>query len=125
VIRKVVFALATLVLMLGMSSAALAQKSIVIRVVIVKTDNAAAYAQALEDGKAIMKKAGIESTTRVYQATFAGPNAGTVVAVLEYPSMVALAEAQAKLSTDKEYSAWLKGLDKIRTIISDSIYREL
>ncbi len=124
-LRKIAFAVATLVLMLGMSSAAFGQKSSVIRVVIVKTDNAAAYAQAIEDGKAIMQKAGISSVTHVYQATFAGPNAGTVVAVIEYPSLNALAEAQTKLSTDKDYLAWLKNLDKVRTIVSDSIYREL
>jgi hypothetical protein len=39
--------------------------------------------------------------------------------------MVALAEAEAKLRADKDYATWIKGLDKIRTIVSDSIYREL
>jgi hypothetical protein len=58
-------------------------------------------------------------------ATYAGPNAGSVAAVIEYPSMTALAEAETKLRGDKDYVAWIKGLDKIRTIVSDSIYREL
>ena len=30
-----------------------------------------------------------------------------------------------KLRADKDYVAWIKSLDKIRTIVSDSIYREL
>jgi hypothetical protein len=45
VLRKISFALVTLVLFLGMSSAAFGQKTTVVRVVVVKTDNPAAYAQ--------------------------------------------------------------------------------
>lgn len=124
-LRKISFALVTLVLFLGMSTAALAQKTTVIRVVVVKTDNPAAYAQAIEAGKEIMKKAGVSANTHVYQASYAGPNAGSVVASIEYPSMAALADAEMKLRVNKDYIEWIKGLDKIRTIISDSIYREL
>jgi hypothetical protein len=125
VLRKISFAFVTLVLFLGMSTAAFAQKTTVIRVVVVKTDNPAAYAQALEAGKELMKKAGVSANIHVYQARYAGPEAGAVVASIEYPSMVALAEAEAKLRGDKDYIAWIKGLEKIRTIVSDSIYREL
>ena len=59
------------------------------------------------------------------QASYAGTDAGAVVATIEYPSMAALAEAEMKLRADKDYVAWVKSLDKIRTIVSDSIYREL
>jgi hypothetical protein len=125
VLRKISFALVTLVLFLGMSSAVFGQKTTVVRVVVVKTDNPAAYAQAIEAGKEIMKKAGVSANTRVYQASYAGPNAGAVVASIEYPSMAALADAEMKLRVNKDYIEWIKGLDKIRTIVSDSIYREL
>jgi TRAP-type C4-dicarboxylate transport system substrate-binding protein len=124
-LRKISFVLVTLVLFLGMSTAAFAQKTTVVRVVVVKTDNPAAYAQAIEAGKEIMKKAGVSANTRVYQASYAGPDAGAVIAAIEYPGITALAEAETKLRTDKDYVAWIKGLDKIRTIVSDSIYREL
>ena len=124
-LRKISFALVTIVLFLGMSTAAFAQKTTVVRVVVVKTDNPAAYAQAIEAGKEIMKKAGVSANTRVYQASYAGPDAGAVIAAIEYPSITALAEAEMKLRADKDYVAWLKGLDKIRTIVSDSVYREL
>jgi len=126
VLRKITFAFVTLVLFLGISSAAFAQqKTAVIRVVIVKTDNPSAYVEALEKGKEIIKKAGISANIRVYQATYAGPEAGTVGAVIEYSNLQALAEADAKLRNDKDYVEWIKGLNKIRTIVSDSIYREL
>jgi hypothetical protein len=115
----------SLAILLGVSSTASAQKTTVIRVVIVKTDNPAAYAQALEEGKAITKKAGLPTNIHVYQATYAGPDTNAVAVSIEYPSMAALAEAEAKLRADKDYATWIKGLDKIRTIVSDSIYREL
>lgn len=67
-----------------------------------------------------MKKAGFSNVTHVHQATYAGPNAGALGAVIEYPSMTALAEAETKLAPTKT-----RNLDKIRTILSDSIYREL
>jgi hypothetical protein len=65
-----------------------------------KTDSPAAYAEAIENGREIMKKAGITAATHVYQATYAGPHAGTVVAVIEFLSLAALAEAETKLRAD-------------------------
>jgi ABC-type sugar transport system substrate-binding protein len=124
-LRKTAFAFVVLTLMLGMSSAALAQKTTVLRVVIIKTDDVSAYLQQLEKGKEVMKKLGITQQIRVWQATFAGPNAGSVVAAIEYPSMAAFADADAKTRADKDYQAWLKDTAKIRTIVSDSLYREL
>jgi ABC-type sugar transport system substrate-binding protein len=124
-LRKTTFALVVLTLMLGMSNAAFAQKTTVLRVVVIKTDDVSAYLQQLEKGKEIMKKLGITQQIRVWQATFAGPNAGSVVAAIEYPNMAALADADAKTHADKDYQAWLKDTGKLRTIVSDSLYREL
>jgi hypothetical protein len=125
VLRKTTFVLVALVLMLGLSTSAFAQKTTVIRVVIVKTDTPAAYAAALENGKELMKKLGVSANIHAYQATFAGPEAGTVVATIEYPSLAALAEADAKTRASSDYHDWIKNLDKVRTIVSDSIFREL
>jgi hypothetical protein len=125
VLRKTAFAFVVLTLILGMSSAAFAQKTTVLRVVVVKTDNVAAYLQALEQAKEIMKKIGLTPQIRVWQATFAGPNAGSIAVGIEYASMAAFADADAKTRADKDYQAWLKGVEKIRTIVSDSLYREL
>ncbi len=124
-LRKTAVVFVVLALMLGMSGAAFAQKTTVLRVVVIKTDNVAAYLQEIEKGREIMKKIGVTSQTRVWQATFAGPNAGSVVVGIEYPSLAAFADGYAKISADKDYQAWLKGLEKIRTIVSDSLYKEL
>ena len=124
-LRKITFAFVTMMLFLGISTATFAQKTTVIRVVVVKTDNPAAYAEAIEKGKEIMKKLGVPATIHVYQGTYAGSEAGAVASVIEYPSLQALADADAKLRADKDYTDWIKGLNKVRTIVSDSIYREL
>jgi ABC-type sugar transport system substrate-binding protein len=124
VLRKTAFVFVAMVLMLGLSTSAFAQKKVV-RVVVVKTDNPAAYAQLIESGKEIMKRLGLSSETHVYQAQYAGTEAGTVVATIEYPSLAALADADAKTRADKDYQAWIKNLNAVRTIVSDSIFREL
>ncbi len=110
---------------LGMASAAFAQKTTVLRVVVVKTDNVAAYLQQVEKGKEIIKKIGGQADIRVWQARFAGPEAGSIAVGIEYPSMAAFAADMAKIGSSSEYQAWLKGLDKVRTIVSDSLYGEL
>jgi len=96
-----------------------------LRVVVVKTDNVAAYMQELDKGRAMMKKLGINVTLRIWKATYAGPETGSVVVSQEYASFAAFAEAQSKSSADAQFAAWLAGLDKVRTIVSDSLYREL
>ena len=113
-----------LLVVCAMSSAALAQKPTVLRVVVVKTDDPVAYAQEIEKGRQVMKSIGIQAQTRVWQARFAGPEAGAVVVSIEYPSMAAFAEAVAKTNASSEYQTWLKGLDKVRKIVSDSLYTE-
>ena len=105
---------AILLLVCAASSAAFAQKAIVLRVVVVKTDNPAAYAQEIEKGRQVMKSLGVQAKTRVWQARFAGPEAGAVVVSIEYPNMAAFADAVAKTNASSEYQAWLKGLDKIQ-----------
>ncbi|MGA9814402.1 MAG: hypothetical protein WBQ64_16575 [Terriglobales bacterium] len=119
-----VAALVILLLVCAASSAAFAQKATVLRVVVVKTDDPAAYAQEIEKGRQVMKSLGVQGQTRVWQARFAGPEAGMVVATIEYPNMAAFADAVAKTNASSEYQAWIKGLDKIRKIVSDSLYTE-
>ena len=124
-LRRTVLSLGAVLLVLGLSGSAFAQKATVLRVLVVKTDNPTAYAQELTKGIELMKSMGIPATLRVWRARFAGPEAGSVVVSIEYPSLAAYAAADAKLSASSEYMAWLKGLDKIRTIVSDSLYNEL
>lgn len=97
----------------------------VIRVVVVEPDDVAEYVEQIEEGRAILDRLNIPATVRVLQAGYAGPNAGNVVVTVEYEDIVALAESEVRALSDEGYQAWLAGLDEIRTIVSDSIYREL
>ena len=121
--KRIAIAVAVLLIICAASSA-FAQKATVLRVVIVKTDNPAAYAQEIDKGRQIMKGIGIQAVTRVWQARYAGPEAGAMVVSVEYPSWAAFADAYAKINSSSEYQAWVKGLDKMRTIVSDSLYTE-
>jgi hypothetical protein len=110
---------------LCLAGTAFAASTAWMRVISVKTDNVSAYLHELDTGRAMMKRLGVSTQLRVFRATFAGPNAGEIVVTQEYASWAALGDAQTKTAADAEFTAWLKNLDKIRTITSDSLFREL
>jgi hypothetical protein len=95
-----------------------------LRVVVVEASDVGAYVKALEDGKALLKKSS-PAELHVWLARYAGPNAGSVVVSIEYPSLEALAKDDTMMRSDAELSGWLERLSKIRKIVSDSIYEEL
>jgi hypothetical protein len=97
----------------------------VLRVVVVETDNVADYVKELEKGKALLKQLGSPGVIRVWQARFAGPNAGQVVVSIEYADMKTYVADYDKIMADSGYVGWLKGLGKIRKVVSDSVYDEL
>ena len=122
--KKTVLSLVIFLVVCALSNASLAQKATVLRVIRVKTDNVAEYAAELEKGRQLQKSLGSSAQIRVWQARFAGPEAGSVVVSIEYPSMAAYVADEAKVNASADYQSWLKGLNKIRTLISDSLYNE-
>jgi hypothetical protein len=108
----------------GMAFASQSQAT-VLRVVTVQTDNVSAYVKEIDKGRAILRRLGSSAVLRVFRARFAGDGTGTVVVSLEYPSLVVLAQDEAKALADAEYSSWLAGLDRLRKVVSDSTYDEL
>jgi hypothetical protein len=110
---------------LCLAGTAFAASTAWMRVITVKTDNVSAYLHELETGRTMMKRLGISTQLRVFRATYAGPNTGSIVVTQEYASWAALSDDQAKTAADAQFTAWLKNLDKIRTITSDSLFREL
>jgi hypothetical protein len=111
--------------MLGVFALTATAEATVLRVVVVETTDMAAYAGELAKIRAAMTRLGSKSTVRVWRARFAGPNAGAVVVSVEYPDMAAFAAEDAKVQADAEYAALIKGLDRVRKIVSDSLYEEL
>ena len=121
---RISLSLVALALLLVASTPAIAADT-VLRVVVIETDDVAGYVKQIEQGKAILKKAGSPGILRIWQASFAGPETGSVVVSIEYENHQALAADMAKLADNAELQTWLKGLDEIRKVLSDSIYREL
>lgn len=119
--RKTIVAFAAAALLSMFSGLAQAAVS---RVVVVETSDMKAYVQEIEKGKALLQRAGSPAQIRVWRARFAGPNAGNVVVTVEYSDMVTFANDDKKMAADAEYQAWLKGLDRVRKIVSDSLYEE-
>ena len=110
---------------IGASNSASAQVKGYLRVLVVITEDVPRYVHELDNGRRILKRLGISVQTRVWHATFAGPEAGSVVVTQEYNNFAAFADAVSKTTADAEYSQWIMSLDKIRKIASDSLYQEL
>ncbi len=96
---------------MGLAGAATAEGPAVTQFVSIDTkgNNDALLSYAASNEK-IFKRLGIKATRRYIQASLAGDFSGTLAVVIEYPSLIALAEAQAKLSKDAE---WQKYIDAI------------
>jgi hypothetical protein len=123
--RKTVVLFFCLALILPMATTVFAADHVTLRVLVVKSDNADAYVKELAKGQALLKKLGSSAIIRVWRARFAGENAGAIVVSVEYPSLMAMAKDEAAVEADADYQTWFKGLEKLRTIVSDSIYNEL
>ena len=111
-------------LLLACSFITPALQATVLRVVTVQTDDLGAYVKQIEQGQALLKKLGSPAVLRVWRARFAGPEAGTVVVSIAYADLATFAADDSKVAADPEYAAWLKGLSKIRKVVSDSLFEE-
>ncbi len=117
---KLVLTFAALLLLATVSS-----QAATLRTLVVETPDIDAYLEGVKRGKQLLKSKGSPATIRVWKARFAGDRAGTVVVAVEYPSLEALAKDDSLMKSDAELKAWLEGLNKIRKVVSDSIYDEL
>lgn len=110
---------------LAVAAPALAQSAAVSRVVVVDTDDPAAYSAAIAEGQRILTSLGSDAELRVWRGLFAGEGTGGVVVTIEYESMSALGADMERMAGSEEMTAWLAGLDAIRTIVSDSVYQDI
>lgn len=122
---KFLLLLLVVALLVSVSPSAQAADPVVLRVIVVQTDDMTGYLKEIENAKAINKRLSGSSTVRVWKARFAGDEAGSVVVSIEYPSLMAMAQDEQKSQADPEYKALLGRLDKMRKIVSDSLYNEL
>ena len=85
-----------------------------------------AYLQRQPQAAAIQKRLGVPAA-RIFQATLAGPNTGTLSIVIDHPSLAAFAANNAKQQADAEWQSWIDELNKagIRQLVSNSLVVEV
>jgi 2-oxo-4-hydroxy-4-carboxy--5-ureidoimidazoline (OHCU) decarboxylase len=83
------------------------------------------YRQEVKKLTAVLSRLGSSARPRMWQATAAGPNTGNVMVGLEYPNAAAWAADSAKIQRDAEWQRIVAGLDKLRTLVSSSIWRDI
>jgi hypothetical protein len=92
------------------------------RVLVVQTADVSTYAHEVENLQALLKKAGQTSRIRVWQATYAGADAGSVVVSIEVANLAALAKLNDAIKTNADLAAEMKKIGGMRKIVSDSLY---
>ncbi|MEY2853336.1 MAG: hypothetical protein RL030_468 [Pseudomonadota bacterium] len=97
----------------------------VLRVIIVQTADVPAYVRELETLKSIYKKHGLDITVDAYQATYAGPEAGSVAVTVQVANLAALAKMNEITRTQPDVVAEMKKIGAMRKIVSDSVYEKL
>lgn len=113
------------VLVFSLLFASAAAEAATLRVVVVQPSDTAAYLKAVEQGKALFKSKGNPAVIRVWRARYAGQEAGAVVVSVEYANLEALAKEESRFQSDPDLRAWVQSLDKLRKVVSDSIYEEM
>ncbi len=107
------------------SLAAVAADSTVLRVLAVQTNDVPGYTHAVETLQGLYKKAGQPVTLRVWRATFAGADTGTIVVTAEMPNLAALAKMADSIRSNPEINAEMNKIGGMRKIVSDSLYELL
>jgi len=100
----------------------------ILRIVVVEVQDPASYIKEVKRGKPILKRLGIEGEIRVLQATYAGKETGMVIVTFEFGDKASFARSEGAFENargDREYDAWVKDLEKIRKLTSDSLFDEL
>jgi hypothetical protein len=123
--RKFTSALITTAALFLVGGLAHAAAPATLRILVVQPSNLQAYVHELGIVQGILKKAGAPGTVRVWQAQFAGVDAGTVVVSIEFANLAALARYYELAKSNAEFAAELAKLAPMRKVVSDSLYQEL
>ena len=117
--------LATALLALATAGTATAASGACLRVIVVKTDNVTNYLHELDkarDDVQAARRGGADPRLSRDLCRHGHRRAGGHHRVSELPGD---GRGAGEAGADKEFSSWMASLEKMRTITSDSIYREL
>jgi hypothetical protein len=107
------------------SLSAAAADSPVSRVIVVQTADVAGYVHEVETLQALLKKAGVAATLRVWRATYAGIDTGSIVVTVEVPNLAGIAKVEDSIRANPDLAAEMKKIGAMRKIVSDSLYEAL
>jgi hypothetical protein len=111
---------------LGLGSGVALPASTTLRVIAVQTSDIKTYRHEVETLQDQFKKEGLPVTLRVWRATYAGPDTGTIIVTVEVPDLATLAKVDdAVMKPNSPLGATMKRIEAIRKITSDSLYEEL
>ena len=111
---------------LALASSAALPASPVLRVIAIQTPDIKTYRHEVETLQGEFKKVGLPVTLRVWRATYAGPDTGTIIVTVEVPDIGTLAKIEeAVTKPNSALGATMKRIEAIRKIASDSLYEEL
>ncbi len=111
---------------LALASASALPASTTLRVIAVQTSDIKTYRHEVDTLQGEFKKEGLPVTLRVWRATYAGPDTGTIIVTVEVPDIATLGKIQdAVLKPNSALGATMKRIEAIRKIVSDSLYEEL
>ncbi len=97
----------------------------VARVIVIQTNDVSAYLHEVTALQELFKKAGSPLNLRVWRATFAGNEAGTIIVDIEYPNFAALAKGYELQRTNPDIVAAMKKIGGMRKIVSDNLYEQI
>lgn len=80
------------------------------------------YLAQVESLRKTQERLGSSGQMRVWEATLAGEGSGNLAVGIVYPSLAAYAKDSGRLQADAEGQKIFEGLDKIRTVVSSSLF---
>ncbi len=104
------------------SLSAVAADTAVSRVIVVQTADVPGYVHEVETLQALLKKAGVPATLRVWRASYAGSDTGSIVVTVEVPNLAGIAKVEDTIRTNPDLAAEMKKISAMRKIVSDSLY---
>ena len=104
------------------SLSAVAADTAVSRVIVVQTADVPGYVHEVETLQALLKKAGVTATLRVWRASYAGADTGSIVVTVEVPNLAGIAKVEDTVRTNPDVAAEMKKINAMRKIVSDSLY---
>jgi hypothetical protein len=104
------------------SLSAVAADTAVSRVIVVQTADVSGYVHEVETLQALLKKAGVPATLRVWRASYAGSDTGSIVVTVEVPNLAGIAKIEDSLKSNPDLAAEMKKINGMRKIVSDSLF---